>query len=347
MMSEYETSKTIYERIINQYPETDAGILSWKLLDFLTGMEKRREQVAAQRLSEFDRAKQYYLLMDYRNSIKHFSQFFQSNPRSSRASEARYFKGRAHEELGEIEEATMEYNRVIRNKRAGKWAREANRRMLMLGEFYEQKQQMAQEARKRLEAYQDNFFMNRIEQLSEMVSENSLRAELLQESSRKPGAKAMADEEIMSLINSIGELDLTGEKEQEERRKELERELIERGNLSKAEVQELKRRRMLNDNPYRRPRALKRVIDGNAGQLRYIYNKRLRRGIKLSGKMIVEMKIQPNGRVEGIEVINSNIGDSSFEKDITEQIEKWRFKPVDESLGEMTLRYPFEFYEEE
>ncbi|MFP4416700.1 MAG: tetratricopeptide repeat protein, partial [Chitinispirillaceae bacterium] len=115
MMSEYESAKSIYERVINHYPNTDAGILSWKLLDFIQSIEAQRQKVLKHNLSQLEKAKQFYLLMDYRSAIKHYSTFLRSNAEGANVAEARFFKGRSHEELGEIQEALIEY-RFLTNK---------------------------------------------------------------------------------------------------------------------------------------------------------------------------------------------------------------------------------------
>lgn len=346
MMSEYDNSKQIYERVIHNYPSTEAGILSWRLLDFIETMERKREIVKGRDLSNFEKAKQYYLLMDYRNAVKFFSIFLQDDKSSALAVQARYFKGRSHEELGESEEAVAEYRSVVGKGGRGKWAKESSRRMLMLGQFYEHRNQMAEEARKQLAAYQDDAFMNRMDAFKDMVVESSLRKELLAEiaESKKP-KRSERDEEIMALINSIGELDLTGEKQRQREIKDFRRELIERG-VSEERIQELERKREVAQNPFRRPISLKRVIDGNASQLRYLYNKRLRAGVKLSGKMVVEMHIEPDGHISSARVVRSDMGDLKFERDIVGQIRKWRFRAVPDTLGDLTIKYPFEFYEE-
>ncbi len=349
MLSEYEIAKQIYERVINQYPDTESGILAWKLLDFIDAMQVKREEVKAEKLTNFDRAKQYYLLMDYRNSVKYYSRYLENAGSVMKKAEGRYFKGRSHEELGEAEEAIAEYRRVIKMGSNKKWAREANRRMLMLGEFYEQKEQVAAEARKQLAAYQDEMFMSKVEQFARMTTESSIKSELLKqiEAGGKEPRAAVADKEVMDLINSIGDLDLTGEKEQRRKAEQLRRELVEQGAMTDAQVSELERKRLLAENPFRRPHALKKIIDNNASQIRYVYNKRLRRGVKLSGKMQVEMRIHPDGAVGEVAVVNSNLGDRQFENEVVEKIEQWRFRPVPDSLGDLTIRYPFEFYEEE
>jgi TonB family protein len=121
---------------------------------------------------------------------------------------------------------------------------------------------------------------------------------------------------------------------------------MKRGNLTSAEVKEVERRQVLAQNPYRRPSALKKDIDENSSELRYIYNKRLRTGVKLSGKMLVEMRINADGSLSKVRLVESNMGDTGFELEVVKRIESWKFKAVPDSLGEFTVNYPFEFYEE-
>lgn len=347
MMSEYKRSKEIYERVINLFPNTDAGILSWKLLDFLEGMEIKREKVRRLDLTNFDKAKQYYLVMDYRNSIKYFSRFLQKNKKGNKIAEARFFKGRSHEELGETEEAVDEYRQTIKIDKIKKWAREANRRMLMLGEFYDYKKKMADEAKRKLADYQDGSFLNRVNKFKELWSTSSIREELLKSEGQKKAINEVVDRDIMKLIDSIGQLDLTGE---EARKKALEQEiekLIAKGVKSEVEIREFKRKKALTSNPFRRPSFIKKTIDGNVNQLRYIYNMRLRKGEKLSGKMIIEMDIKPEGSISSIKIVQSNMGDSGFEKEVLAKVETWSFREVPDSLGIMRIKYPFEFYEEQ
>ena len=71
------------------------------------------------------------------------------------------------------------------------------------------------------------------------------------------------------------------------------------------------------------PAELKSIIDDNSSQLKYIYNRKLRQGIKLSGKMIVEIAIRPDGAVRNAKIRQSNMGDKSFEDDIVRQIKNW------------------------
>lgn len=348
MLSEYEKSKTIYEQVISSYPETEAGIVSWRLLEFINSMEQERAKLESKRLSTLEKAKQFYLLMDFRSAIKSVSIHLQNSPSSKSAVEARYYKGRAHEELGEAEEAMMEYKQVIKDDKGKEWAKKANRRMLMLGEFYEQKKQVAQEAKRQLEEYQDEVFMKNMEVYSGMVNSTSLKGELAINTGGNMGASA-GNDSVMNLINKIGTIDLTGENKQAQKKSDenLKKAIRDQASkMSAPELRELQRRRDLAANPFRRPSFIKKVIDNNSSELRYIYNKRLRAGDKLSGKVVVEIKINPDGSVTDARPVKSTMGDEKFEWDIAGRIKTWQFKEVPDSLGILTVNFPFEFYEE-
>jgi TonB family protein len=348
MLSEYDISKAVYEKVINLYPNTEAGTLSWKLLAFIESMEGERTKLEGESLSDFDKAKQFYLLMNYRNSIKYYSIFLSGKQPEEMLIEARYYKGRAHEELGETEEAIAEYSRVIRDDKSRQWAKEANRRMLMLGEFYEQRKQIAEEAKKQLAAYQDMAFMNKVQEYAKIVSDNSsLRKELYGNKQTAEAKRNPADDSLLNFINKIGDLDLTGEKAAQLENAEIDRlnkELLAQGKV--AEAGEIRRKLALSENPFRRPTFLKKVIDENSNQLQYIYNRKLRSGIKLSGRILVKMRIKPDGSISDATVVSSNMGDAGFEKDILSAVKTYQFKPVGDSLGDFTVTYPFDFSEE-
>ncbi|HEX2956065.1 MAG TPA: TonB family protein [Chitinispirillaceae bacterium] len=344
MISNYDKAKVIYENVINLFPSTEAGILAWKLLDFIQSMEKERLSVAKSNVNDLEKAKQYYLLMDFKNAIKQYSKIVDKT-NTSRMAEAHFFKGRSHEELGETEEAIIEYKLVQKMDNQMDWGRQANRRLLMLGEFYEKQKSIADEAKKQLEKYQDQQFLKNMEVYSSFIPEGSLKNELLTES-HKSGS---ADDSILKMIDNIGKIDLEG-KSNPEKNKPVTVNIQKIDNdtkMTSAEYRELERKQLLNQNPYRRPAYLKDIIDNNSQQLRYIYNKRLRSGIRISGHLLVEMSINPDGAVGSIRIVQSNIGDQTFENDIAEMIKTWRFNQIPDSLGSLTVNYPFEFSEEQ
>ena len=348
MLGNYKEAKMVYEQVINLYPNTEAGVLSWKLLDFIQNMEKGRDALEKERLTEMEKARQFYLVMDFRNAIKNYSKFFETKPTAEIAAEAHYYKGRSHEELGESEDAINEYRMAIKVDTKKEWAKKANRRLLMIGQFYEQQKNIADEAKRQLTAYQDQKFYDNVQQYAQLVSQSSLRSQLMSEN-KSAGEQPIRDSLLNAILN-IGELDLSGEKTQAAQQKKLDslrNELIEKGKMTQAEMVELQRRQNVNANPYRRPSVLKTTIDGYSNELKYIYNKRLRSGAKLTGKMLVELKIRPNGSVAQANILQSNMGDQTFEKAIQDRILTWKFHSVADSIGDLDIRYPFEFAEEE
>jgi TonB family protein len=164
-----------------------------------------------------------------------------------------------------------------------------------------------------------------------------------------PAPSAPASDSLLALINQIGSLDLTGEQERK-RQEEIEKmrqDLIAQGKISHAEMRELERVQALKENPQRRPSAIRKDINENVSQLKYLYNKRLRAGAKMAGRVDMEFHIRPDGKVAGARVVRSTINDPAFEKEIAAQIMTWTFPQVVDSLGDMTVNYPFEFSEEE
>lgn len=344
MISNYDKAKQIYEIVISNYPETDEGILSWKLLDFIQSMENERKKLEKTRLPKIEKARQFYLLMDFRNAIKNYSMFLENGKvRKDLTSEARYFKGRAHEELGENEDAMMEYRIVMKIDKTEKWAKQANRRMLMLGEFYNQHKQIAEEARRKLEAYQDKIFAESVDKYKGFLTRSSIKAELLS----KVGVNdfvAIPNDSILKMIDQIGNMESSEETVTVMRSEQRNNKVLpKQSTISDSQMRELERKKLLVQNPYRKPEALKQVIDERKNELRYVYNKRLRAGIKISGKMVVKIRIRPDGGIENAEILQSNLGDQKFEHEIVQRIHNWKFKAVPDSLGELTVNYPFEF----
>jgi TonB family protein len=351
MMGNYKEASAIYETVISLYPNTEAGILSWKLLDFIQSMEGNREALEKRELGEMEKARQFYLVMDFRNAIKNYSIFLGHSPAPDLACEARFYKGRAHEELGESEDAIAEYRWVMKNDAKGtSWAKQANRRMLMIGQFYEQQKSITDEAKRQLEKYQDQVFLKNVQRYSSLVSNSSLRSELAGKDAKQGEGGNTVKDSVLSAILNIGNLDLTGEKSAADQQRKLDsmrNAIIDKGTISQAEMKELERWQTVTQNPYRRPGVLKAAIDGYSNELKYLYNKRLRAGDKLAGKMLVEITILASGAVEKADVVQSDMGDQPFEQAVTHSIQNWKFHAVPASVGDLKIKYPFEFAEEQ
>lgn len=75
----------------------------------------------------------------------------------------------------------------------------------------------------------------------------------------------------------------------------------------------------------------------------FIYNKHLRSDPMLMGTVLIEMVIEPSGRVSSVSILGSNTYNPAFELELARTIETWRFGAVDEHEPPLTVQYPFSF----
>jgi TonB family protein len=85
------------------------------------------------------------------------------------------------------------------------------------------------------------------------------------------------------------------------------------------------------------------VLTEKRGSITYIYNKHLRSDPMLMGTVVIEMVIEPSGRVSDVRVVQSDTYNPAFELELARTIETWRFGSVDEDEGSVTVQYPFSF----
>jgi TonB family protein len=83
------------------------------------------------------------------------------------------------------------------------------------------------------------------------------------------------------------------------------------------------------------------VFDKNKSAIFNIYNRALRKDPTLQGKLVVQLSIAPSGKVTGIKMISSELGDQALERKLLARIKMINFgaKPVDS----VTITYPIDF----
>jgi TonB family protein len=330
MLGDYKDSRLIFEQVINRYSSTGAGALSWKLLDCVQEMEKRRGAVETLHGSALEKARKSFDGMDFQGAVWLFGAALKGRLPPQSALEAHYYKGMAHEALGQVFEAAGEYRAVRHGGGKSAWAKKADCRLAVMKQFFIQEKIIAVEARKRLAAYRDQKFSERVKSVAQEASQNLLRSEIMNNNQAQDSAAGAA--------LAIGSLDLAGESGAASQQKKIDsiRNALVKGSDTGQPVME-------KQHPYRSPTAVKAVIDRHRKELDMIYKKRLKRGFKLSGSMLVEFTVRPNGAVSRVAVVQSEMGDQSFEKEILRCVWAWRFRPVPAKTGDVTIRYPFEF----
>jgi len=103
---------------------------------FIDQIEDTRGLALPGKPTDLDRAKQQYLLVDY-STPSSLDGYVQKNKADPRLAEAYYYRARSHEELGELGKAIDDYARP-QNFDNRNWARDAERRLFLLGSVYGQ-----------------------------------------------------------------------------------------------------------------------------------------------------------------------------------------------------------------
>ena len=146
MLNSMANARVTLTNVISENPGKEQSLVAWKLLGFLDLLDEKRGAALPGKPSDLDRARQAYLLVDYSASIDLLTGFIVSHRDDSRLAEAFYFRGRSHEELGELVPAIDDYRTVISRPSGGTWTREAQRRLFLLGTIYGQGEKAAPEA---------------------------------------------------------------------------------------------------------------------------------------------------------------------------------------------------------
>ncbi|MBN1127591.1 MAG: TonB family protein [Chitinispirillaceae bacterium] len=337
MLGNYQEAKQLFEQVISQYSAAGAGALSWKLIDDIQEMEKQREAIEAMLAQPLEKARRFYSRMDFREAVRMYAAAIEEGLPPGPALEIHYCKGRAHEELGQVHDAAGEYRAVRHIDTRSALAKKAQCRLTAMSQYLTQEKAVAGEAQRRLAAYREKRFSERVQAYAEAVSQNLLSSELLGD-----GGHAPAGDSLRNAVKDIGSVDLTAETsaaEQQKRLDSLRNALVQKGDSGAAGKKQDARQ-----HPYRRPTAVKAVIDAHQKELDALYKKKLRnKAAGLAGGLLVGFTIRANGTVSRVSVIESDLGDQTFEKEVLRCVWGWKFRPVPASVGDFAIRYPFEF----
>ncbi len=85
------------------------------------------------------------------------------------------------------------------------------------------------------------------------------------------------------------------------------------------------------------------VLSEKTSNVTYIYNKHLRADPLLSGTVLIELVIEPSGRVSEVSILDSSTYNPAFDLELAQAVGTWRFGAVDDNEGPLTVQYPFSF----
>jgi hypothetical protein len=202
MLNSTGSARMILTDIIAENPGKEQSVIAWKLLGFLDLLEQRRSTALPGKPSDLDKAKQAYLLVDYSGSIDLLTGFILSHRDDPRLPEAYYFRGRSHEELGELVPAIDDYRIVASHSSSGPWTREAQRRLFLLGTIYGQGEKIARDAFGRGAQYSETAFVNAVTPYARIIDPSAVAAWLTGSSdiATAPASPVVASPTVSPLI---------------------------------------------------------------------------------------------------------------------------------------------------
>lgn len=83
------------------------------------------------------------------------------------------------------------------------------------------------------------------------------------------------------------------------------------------------------------------VFDQNKSKLYSIYNRARRKNPGLKGKIVLEITIQPSGKVSAVKIVSSELNDKRLESRLVSRIKLFNFGSRD--VKAVTVTYPIEF----
>ncbi len=164
MTSKLDEARRTFLQVSAEFPATEYDVAAQRLLVRVDALRAGEEPSESDLVEQGRVAYQY---MRYQESIVTLQRYLGRDGPQPEEARARYFKGRSHEELGQYPAAVKEYQRVsfLGDE---EWSLQANRRLVMVGEFYSGDQELATAARRNLADSGDGEFLATMDDFAEI-----------------------------------------------------------------------------------------------------------------------------------------------------------------------------------
>lgn len=144
---------------------TTAEVLALFLLDI-----NKRLALVEQMNDSVEKGELLYLLMSYERAIDTLNVAIRRAPDQK----AFFFRGRSFEETGKTANAIADYRRVIALGRQSEWSAKANRRLYILGTYYEADQKLTEESKLMAKAVGDEKFIRENQTYAQTVDSEKI-----------------------------------------------------------------------------------------------------------------------------------------------------------------------------
>jgi hypothetical protein len=160
MSSQPEEARETLAEVLVDFPGTEHAVAASRMLAYLREITEGTSTVAAN--DPLERGREAYLRLRFDEAIADFARYIASPESPEREAQARFLKGRAHEESGEYDDAIAEYLSTSRLE-IEFWSLQAERRLVMVDEFYSPNLEEAEEVRDALRRRADEAFLETVE----------------------------------------------------------------------------------------------------------------------------------------------------------------------------------------
>lgn len=97
-------------------------------------------------------------------------------------------------------------------------------------------------------------------------------------------------------------------------------------------------------NQHRSHKAIHDVAYCHIEAIKLCYQRRLEVNPDLRGEMLITFVIRWSGKVQDIEVVKTNIGDAKLQSCVISRIKGWKFTPIPQAEGDVSVAYPIRFF---
>lgn len=108
-----------------------------------------------------------------------------------------------------------------------------------------------------------------------------------------------------------------------------------------AEVAKKSTRKGKNYKGNRTREEIQLVFDKNKGAVYALYNRALRKNPSLQGKVVLELTIQPSGKISACKILSSELNDKKLERKLVARVKLFKFASKDVDVA--VVSYPIDF----
>ncbi|MDQ3002006.1 MAG: TonB family protein [Fibrobacterota bacterium] len=348
LIGEYMKAKEDFTEVARLVPRSDEAHVAMKLRELTQALENQVRLAKESLLAPFQAGRQLFLLANYAEAAKQLQKVISNSASdSSEKLQSRYLYARSQEELGQDSDAVVTYRTVIQSAPNSEEAKKANRRLYVLGKFYSNDEDLAKSALKKIEQYQDFKFINSLKSLDVPKPKETRTAVV----SPTEEVSTSTVEHGAAKLDKLDVGDLRGENMDKEKKDQADKSEKDAKKLAATLKKDVVTRRSaakIIADPLRQ-QAIFGTIENNQGELEFLYQKYMRKGIVFDGNLTIRILISPSGAVKDARIVSekSTIDNAAFNTEILQNVRKWRFREDPNANGDVPVSFPMRFVNKE